>query len=115
VLVDTDEPTRRVLCHRLARAGFDVTEETTGPDALAAHRASPVDVVVAGARLPGLDGLGLFRELGEAGAPPPVVLLFWPGNPRAIAAALDAGVADVLVRPLALDEVIARIARLVRS
>lgn len=111
--MDTDEPTLDVIGHRLTRAGFSVATERTGPDALVAIAREAPDVVVAGARLPGLDGLGLFQQLeARLDLPPPVVLVFWPGNGAAIAEALDAGVADVVVRPLSLAEVVARIARL---
>ena len=112
LLADTDEPTLAVMGHRLGRAGFGVRTERTGPDALEAVLASPPDVVVAASRLPGLDGLRLFERLrDELAEPPPVVLVFWPGNAAAVAKALDAGVADVIVRPLSLVEAVARIRR----
>ena len=44
-------------------------------------------------------------------APPPVILVFWPGTAAAVAKALDAGVADVIVRPLSLVEAVSRIRR----
>ena len=116
LLADVDEPTLAVVRHRLTRAGFEVGVERTGPDALEAIRRAPPDVVVAASRLPGLDGLRLFQTLhDEMEAPPPVVLVFWPGNAAAVAKALDAGVADVIVRPLSLVEVVARVRRFVPS
>ena len=115
LLADVDEPTLTVVHHRLSRAGLVVDVRRTGPDALDAIVASPPDVVVAASRLPGLDGLSLFERLREEVAePPPVVLVFWPGNAAAVAKALDAGVADVIVRPLSLVEVVARVQRFVR-
>lgn len=112
LLVDTDEPTLAIVRHRLGRAGFTVAVERTGPDALGAILKGPPDVVVAASRLPGLDGLRLFERLrDELESPPPVVLVFWPGNAAAVAKALEAGVADVIVRPLSLVETVARIKR----
>lgn len=112
VLADTDEMTLVVMRHRLERAGFDVEVHRTGPAALAAALASPPAVVVAASRLPGLDGTGVFEGLAVGLAePPPVVLLFWPGNAAAVATALDMGVADAVVRPISLVETVARIRR----
>ncbi|PAP76160.1 response regulator [Rubrivirga marina] len=114
LLADTDEPTLTIVGHRLSRAGFSVRTERTGPDALDAVLEAAPDVVVAASRLPGLDGLRLFERLrDEMEAPPPVVLVFWPGNAAAVATALDAGVADVIVRPLSLVEAVSRIRRFV--
>ena len=116
LLADTDQPTLSVMGHRLGRAGFAVATERTGPDALAAVLKAPPDVVVAASRLPGLDGLCPFEQLcDELAEPPPVVLVFWPGNAAAVATALDAGVADVIVRPLSLVEAVARIRRFARA
>ena len=115
ILADVDEPTLTVVRHRLAKAGLAVEVHRTGPDALDAVRKDPPDVVVAASRLPGVDGLQLFQTLrDEMDEPPPVVLVFWPGNAAAVAKALDAGVADVIVRPLSLVEVVARVQRFVR-
>ena len=112
ILADTDGMTLVVMGHRLERAGFDVEVHRTGPAALEAALAAPPAVVVAAARLPGLDGTGLFEGLAVGLAePPPVVLLFWPGNAEAVAAALDMGVADAVVRPISLVETVARIRR----
>ena len=116
LLADTDGATLTVMGHRLGRSGFTVSTVRTGTDALAAVLASPPDVVVAASRLPGLDGLRLFERLrDELASPPPVVLVFWPGNAAAVATALEAGVADVIVRPLSLVEAVARIRRFVPS
>jgi len=112
LLADVDEPTLAVVRHRLAKAEMAVEVHRNGPDALESIRRAPPDVVVAASRLPGIDGLQLFQTLrAEMDKPPPVVLVFWPGNAGAVAKALDAGVADVIVRPLSLVEIVARIRR----
>ena len=116
LLADTDEPTLAVLRHRLERAGLAVEAVDNGPDALDAVRQSPVDVVVAANQLPGLDGVSLLRALRDGDAPaPPVVVVFWPGKDEAVVRAFEAGVADVIVRPLSIAEAGARILRLVPS
>ncbi len=116
LLADTDEPTLAVLQHRLERAGMEVQTEDNGSDALAVARRSDFDVIVAASLLPGIDGLALMRALeDDAPLAPPVVLVFWPGDDDAVVRALEAGVADVIVRPLSISEVGARILRLVQT
>ena len=113
LLADPDEPTLALVGHRLERAGFVVETYRNGPELLEAARLDRPDVIVAASRLPGLDGLAVYHALREGPSPPPVVLVFWPGNAAAVARALDAGVADVIVRPLSMVEVVARVKRFV--
>ena len=116
LLADSDEPTVAVIRHRLERAGLEVEAVDNGPDALAAIRRNVYSAVVSASLLPGLDGIGLLRAIeDDVGEPPPVVLVFWPGNDAAVVRAFEAGAADVIVRPLSITEAGARILRLVRS
>lgn len=64
VLVVDDEPSIvEVLEFNLAREGFDVTTAADGHEAVAKAKANPPDVVVLDLMMPGLDGLGVCRQL----------------------------------------------------
>lgn len=64
VLVVDDEPAIvEVLEYNLSREGFDVVTAGDGLQAIAAARATPPDIVILDLMMPGLDGLGVCRQL----------------------------------------------------
>ena len=63
VLVVDDEPVIVRLLHRLLEGEFVVTDAYDGPSAIAAWRASPVDVIVLDHMMPGLDGLEVAAQI----------------------------------------------------
>lgn len=111
LLADADGPTLAVVRYRLERADLDVETASDGPGALASIRRSKPDVVVAADALPGLGGVSLLKALRAEGLDVPVVVVSWPDD-EAIARAFAAGAADVIVRPLSIVEVSARVLRL---
>ena len=63
LVVDDDETALYRKTHILRRAGFEVTEARTGPEALAAAVAHRVRVIVLDVNLPGLNGWEVCRRL----------------------------------------------------
>lgn len=115
LLAEDDPATAAVLNHRLQRDGCDVVRCEDGSAALAHVAAAPFDLVLAGANLPGLDGLSLLSRLRSGTETPsiPFVVLAWPGNDALVARAFALGASEVIVRPFSLVEAAARIHRLV--
>ena len=114
LLADADGPTLAVVRHRLERAGLDVETSSDGPGALASIRRSKPDVVAAADALPGLGGVSFLETLRAEGPDVPVVVVAWPDD-EAVARAFAAGAADVVVPPLSIVEVSARVLRLAAS
>ena len=71
ILIVDDEPVVLELVQTvLQAAGWDTVTRVSGQDALAAiEREGPFDVLVADLRLPGLDAIGLHRQLAQARHP----------------------------------------------
>src|SRR3712207_5752693 len=103
VIADDDASTREWLSTLLVGAGFETREAATGPDALAAARASPTALVLLDVNLPGLSGYEVCHELkAEFGDLLPV--LFVSGErtePYDRAAGILIGGDDYLVKPVA--------------
>lgn len=72
------------------------------------------DLLVLDWMLPRLDGLGVLRELRQTGSKARVLMLSARDTVADRVAALDAGADDYLVKPFALDELLARIRALAR-
>ncbi|MBI3899438.1 MAG: PAS domain S-box protein [Gammaproteobacteria bacterium] len=91
---------------------WNVDYVDNGAKALAAIRAQPPDLIVAGAAMSGLSGIDLLRELRADSrlAAIPVILLSDPTDPMAREQAASVGANDYIVNPFAARELIARAA-----
>jgi two-component system response regulator MprA len=115
VLVVDDEPALRDALERAFRAeGFGVRSAVDGQDALEIVADAPPDLIVLDVLMPRLDGLETCRRLRETGDRTPVLMLTARDAVRDRVAGLDAGADDYLVKPFALEELLARTRALLR-
>ena len=106
LIVEEDEALRGILDHSLRHAGFAVGLAST-PDEGLRRLADGPDLVIAGAT--GAGGLELCRRAkqGTDGLPPAVVLIAEPGV-ESKTRGLEAGADDFVVKPIYVQEVVAR-------
>jgi two-component system response regulator MprA len=110
VLLVEDDPSVRGAVERALRgAGHKVELVTAGDKALSAATAIPYDAIVLDRGLPGLDGLEVCRQLRAAGNAVPILMLTARAAVSERVEGLDAGADDYVVKPFALDELLARI------
>jgi two-component system response regulator MprA len=115
VLLVEDEPAVRDAVERALRgAGHKADLAREGPAGLELAMTNPYDTVVLDLGLPGLDGVEVCRRLRASGNQVPVLMLTARAAVRDRVDGLDAGADDYLVKPFALDELLARIRALGR-
>ena len=115
VLVVDDEPAvRQALDRALRFEGYTTEMVEDGSAALAAHAQRPADAIVLDVAMPRMDGLEVCRRLRHAGDSTPVLMLTARAAINDRVAGLDAGADDYLVKPFALEELLARIRALLR-
>ena len=115
VMVVDDDPRVRDALHRaLVLKGFEVALAAGGDEALSLLVAGSPDVVVLDGLMPDVDGLEVCRRLREAGDRTPVLMLTARDAVADRVAGLEAGADDYLVKPFALEELIARLRALLR-
>ena len=115
VLVVDDEPAvREALRRALALEGYSVDLAENGAEAL--RKVGPIDpdVVVLDVLMPEVDGLAACRRLRAEGNRVPVLMLTARAGVGDRVDGLDAGADDYLVKPFALEELLARIRALLR-
>ena len=114
VVADGDDEARRELGWALGAAGFHVVEAASGDEALAAALEAGIVLAVLEVRLPGLSGYEVCRRLREEhGDRVPIIFVSADRvEPSDRVAGLLVGADDYLVKPVARDEVIARVRRL---
>ncbi len=115
MLVVDDEPAvRQALDRALRFEGYKTEAVDDGPAALAAHAERPADAIILDVAMPRMDGLEVCRRLRAAGDATPVLMLTARAAVNERVAGLDAGADDYLVKPFALEELLARIRALLR-
>jgi two-component system response regulator MprA len=114
LLVDDEPQFRRALERALSLEGYEVAEAANGQEALAAQEATPADALVLDVLMPKLDGLETCRRLRAAGDSTPVLMLTARDAVSDRVDGLDAGADDYLVKPFALEELLARLRALLR-
>lgn len=100
LLVEDDAGFRSLLAEILADDGYTLVEREDGKAALMTLQRQSFDLVISDLRLPGLNGLELFRAANEQGLAPPFILLTAFGTVEEAVAAIKEGVADFLTKPL---------------
>jgi two-component system response regulator MprA len=117
LLVDDDADVRESVGLALRLAGYEVEPVGGGRSALAATAATAggrPDAIVLDLGLPDLDGLDVCRRLRAERDRTPVLVLTARDAVADRVAGLDAGADDYLVKPFALDELLARLRALLR-
>jgi len=114
LVVEDDQSVRDAVARALRYEGYDVRTAVDGEDGLAHVADDDPDVVVLDVLMPGTDGLAVCRRLREQGDLRPVLMLTARHEVTDRVAGLDAGADDYLVKPFALDELLARLRALLR-
>jgi two-component system response regulator MprA len=116
LVVDDDQAVRDALRRALSLQGYEVDVANDGEEALLKLRTNPTttDLLVLDVLMPRLDGLELTRRLRSDGSELPILMLTARDQVSDRVSGLEAGADDYLVKPFALEELLARVRALLR-
>ncbi|PWW40981.1 MULTISPECIES: response regulator transcription factor [Paenibacillus] len=114
LIVDDDEKIVSMLRRGLAFEGYDVQTASNGAEGLSKLMDKEPDIVVLDVMMPQIDGFEVCRRLREAGSKVPVLMLTAKDEVQSRVTGLDTGADDYLVKPFALEELLARVRALLR-
>ena len=114
LVVDDDPALRTALDRALKLEGYRVSFAHDGRQALQMMTGASQDAVILDLGLPLMDGLEVCRRVRERGDRTPVLMLTARDAVTDRVEGLDAGADDYLVKPFALDELLARLRALLR-
>ncbi|MDD2520386.1 MAG: response regulator transcription factor [Kiritimatiellae bacterium] len=114
LVVEDSKMLRETLRDGLAKLGYGVDAVGDGLEGLDYARFKEYDVIVLDLMLPGLDGLGILRQLRAAGKKTHVLILSAKDQVADRVRGLQIGADDYMIKPFSFDELCARIQTLIR-
>jgi two-component system response regulator MprA len=115
LVVDDERAVRDALRRALELQGYEVDLAADGSEALAQLESNGLtDAVILDILMPGIDGLEVCRRIRRSGNAVPVLMLTARDAVGDRVEGLDAGADDYLVKPFALEELLARVRALLR-
>ncbi|EFH85576.1 response regulator transcription factor [Ktedonobacter racemifer] len=114
LIVDDETRVTSALRRSLAYEGYQVSSASNGEIALELARTRRPDVVILDIMLPGMNGLEVCRCLHQTQATPAILMLTARDTVADRVTGLEMGADDYLVKPFALEELLARVKALLR-
>lgn len=109
LLVEDSERLRDSIGIALRNSNYAVDTSADGEEGLWLARANDYDTIILDIMLPGIDGLTLLREYRASGGETQVLLLTAKSSVEERVYGLRNGADDYLVKPFALEELLARV------
>ena len=115
LIAEDDRRVRDSLDRALQLEGYDVVTANDGARALEIHRDQGADLLLLDVSMPNVDGLTVCRTIRSKGDDTPILMLTARHEVDDRVAGLDAGADDYLVKPFALEELLARVRARLRA
>jgi DNA-binding response OmpR family regulator len=117
LVAEDDAPIRDLIRTQLEAAGYDVIVARTGSEAIARALNVPVQGMVLDINMPEVDGFGVLKVLQETPSlrRTPVLMLTARHTASDVRQALALGARDYLTKPFSEQQLVARVARLLRK
>jgi len=114
LVVDDERPVRDALDRALRLEGYEVDTAEDGQAALLSLARRSADAIVLDVLMPVMDGIETCRAIRRREDKTPVLMLTARHEVSDRVSGLDAGADDYLVKPFALEELLARLRALLR-
>lgn len=114
LVIDDDEKITSMLRRSLAFEGYAVTTANNGAEGLRQMMAIDPSLLVLDVMMPQMDGWEVCRRVREGGSNVPILMLTAKDEVADKVRGLDLGADDYLIKPFALEELLARIRSLMR-
>jgi len=114
LVIDDDEKITSMLRRSLAFEGYEVAVARNGQEGLRQMLEEDPDLLILDVMMPHMDGWEVCRRVREAGSGVPILMLTAKDEVADKVKGLDLGADDYLVKPFALEELLARVRSLLR-
>ena len=114
IVVDDDDKITALLRRSLAFEGYEVTTASNGAEGLKLLLTTEPDLLILDVMMPQIDGWEVCRRVRESGSSMPILMLTAKDDVIDRVKGLDLGADDYVVKPFALEELLARTRALLR-
>ena len=115
LVIEDEHKIAQALKKALQQENYAVDVSYDGDDGYAMATTEPYDLAIIDRMIPGeYDGIAIIKAMREAKIHTPVLILTAKGTIADRTTGLDSGADDYLVKPFALDELLARVRALLR-
>ena len=114
LVVEDDAHTRKLMCAVLSQHGYDPLSACDGIEALEMLDSHHVDLIVLDLMMPRMDGYELTEQLRRGGSDIPILMVTAKEKPVDKRRGFLIGTDDYMVKPVDEEEMILRIAALLR-
>lgn len=114
LVIDDDEKITSMLRRSLAFEGYSVVTANNGAEGLRQMLALEPNLLILDVMMPQMDGWEVCRRVREGGSQVPIMMLTAKDEIADRVKGLDLGADDYLVKPFALEELLARVRSLLR-
>jgi DNA-binding response OmpR family regulator len=114
LLIEDEEKIARVLELELQHEQYETVRSADGQSGLELALAESWDIILLDVMLPQMDGLEVLRHIRDKNCKVPVILLTARDDIKDKVIGLDLGANDYVTKPFAIEELLARIRRLLR-
>lgn len=111
LITDDEEGLRQSLGEILRLEGYEVKTAENGEAALEILRQEEVDLVLLDLKMPGMDGMEVFRNISKIASETKVILLTAHGSLETALEALRQGAHDYILKPASTRNILNSIAR----
>lgn len=114
LMIEDDEKLCEAVSYHLEKEGFTVDVCNDGDDGLRWIRQQAHDLILLDRMLPTMNGITVLQRMRSDGIPTPVLVMTALGTISQRVEGLDAGADDYLIKPFAIEELLARIRAMCR-
>lgn len=102
--VDDSRAVRSIVGKQVKALGFELLEAEDGIQGLERLAQARVDLVLLDVTMPNMDGPTMLQKMRAAGDQTPVIMLTSESQRATVAAAMQAGISDYILKPFKAEE-----------
>jgi DNA-binding response OmpR family regulator len=109
LIAEDEKDLNDIIYTKLTKEGYSVDSVYDGREAMDYYDAIPYDIVVLDIMMPRADGFEVLKHIRDRGDNTPIIFLTARDSVDDRIKGLDSGANDYIIKPFALDELVARI------
>ena len=115
LIVDDEQPICELLCEVLGEQGYLCQAVNSGDEALALLKEKEFDIALLDIKMPGMSGIDLLGTISASYRNTSVLMTTAVNDMNTVVEAMQRGARDYVLKPFAVDEVRARVAKVLRD